>query len=245
METISSHFGTLFIDGQPSGAIQLRQPAEDLKIEIGNSDGKYIPWVVVGNLLVAKCELVLGVSWNMLLHNKLVEGREISIDRLSYRIRLLRRGEDVEDLGEFEQYLKTLGGLDNTAYPQKRVWLDDSGMEYGPFKPAAVRVNDGQYEMRGLNAGDRKNGSWIPVLEPIQPDLAEATGENIVIWTKTGEFVTGNLVEVNEYDLLLASGLCLADDGSSHSPWVSSSGFCMAVDREGIWSLQAYNKEAV
>lgn len=223
METISRNFGTLFIDGQPSGAIQLRQPAEDLKIEIGNSDGKYIPWVVVGNLLVAKCELVLGVSWNMLLHNKLVEGREISIDRLSYRIRLLRRGEDVEDLGEFEQYLKTLGGLDNTAYPQKRVWLDDSG----------------------LNAGDRKNGSWIPVLEPIQPDLAEATGENIVIWTKTGEFVTGNLVEVNEYDLLLASGLCLADDGSSHSPWVSSSGFCMAVDREGIWSLQAYNKEAV
>lgn len=72
METISRNFGTLFIDGQPSGAIQLRQPAEDLKIEIGNSDGKYIPWVVVGNLLVAKCELVLGVSWNMLLHNKLV-----------------------------------------------------------------------------------------------------------------------------------------------------------------------------
>ena len=107
------------------------------------------------------------------------------------------------------------------------------------------RRQSGQYEMRGLNAGDRKNASWIPVLEPVQPELSDAQGEKIAIWTNTGEFVTGDLVEINDYDLLLSSGLCLSDDGSGHSPWVSNSGFCMAVDRKGIWSLQTYSKEAV
>lgn len=214
MAPISRSFGTLYIDGRPAEpGVQLPQSAENPKIEIGNSDGRFIHWVVVGGLLVSRYDLVVGISWNALVHNALIESREITIDRLPYRIRLLRRGEDVEDLGEFKQYLRALGSPDNTAAPRKRVWLDDLGMEGDPFKPAAVRLRDGQYEMP--------------------------------IWTNTGEFVTGDLVEINDYDLLLSSGLCLSDDGSGHSPWVSNSGFCMAVDRKGIWSLQTYSKEAV
>lgn len=246
MAPISRSFGTLYIDGRPAEpGVQLPQSAENPKIEIGNSDGRFIHWVVVGGLLVSRYDLVVGISWNALVHNALIESREITIDRLPYRIRLLRRGEDVEDLGEFKQYLRALGSPDNTAAPRKRVWLDDLGMEGDPFKPAAVRLRDGQYEMRVLNAGDRKNATWIPVLEPVQPELSDAQGEKIAIWTNTGEFVTGDLVEINDYDLLLSSGLCLSDDGSGHSPWVSNSGFCMAVDRKGIWSLQTYSKEAV
>lgn len=244
MAPISKSFGTLYIDGRlAEPGVQLPRSAENPKIEIGNSDGRFIHWVVVGGLLVSRYELVVGVSWNALVHNTLIESREITIDRLPYRIRLLRRGEDVEDLGEFKQYLRALESPDSTAAPKKRVWLDDLGMEEGPFKPAAVRVRNNQYELRGLNAGDRKNASWIPVLEPVQPELSDAQGEKIAIWTNTGEFVTGELVEINDYDLLLASGLCLSDDGSGHSPWVSNSGFCMAVDRAGIWSLQLYSKE--
>ena len=196
MAPISRSFGTLYIDGRPAEpGVQLPQSAENPKIEIGNSDGRFIHWVVVGGLLVSRYDLVVGISWNALVHNALIESREITIDRLPYRIRLLRRGEDVEDLGEFKQYLRALGSPDNTAAPRKRVWLDDLGMEGDPFKPVSYTH---------LRAH-----------------------------------------EINDYDLLLSSGLCLSDDGSGHSPWVSNSGFCMAVDRKGIWSLQTYSKEAV
>lgn len=243
MAPISRSFGTLHINGQPAEpGVQLPLSAKNPRIEIGDSDGGFIHWVVVGGLLVSRYELVVGVSWNALAYNALIESREITIDRLPYRIRLLRRGEDVEDLGEFNQYLRVLGGPDNTSAPKRRVWLDGIGMEKGPFKPTAVRVRNNQYELRGLNAGDRKYASWVPVLEPVQSELDNAQGKKVAIWTNTGEFVTGDLVEINDYDLLLASGLCLAADGSSNSPWVSNSGFCMVVDREGIWSLQLYEK---
>ena len=110
MAPISRSFGTLYIDGRPAEpGVQLPQSAENPKIEIGNSDGRFIHWVVVGGLLVSRYDLVVGISWNALVHNALIESREITIDRLPYRIRLLRRGEDVEDLGEFKQYLRALG----------------------------------------------------------------------------------------------------------------------------------------
>ena len=122
MAPISRSFGTLYIDGRPAEpGVQLPQSAENPKIEIGNSDGRFIHWVVVGGLLVSRYDLVVGISWNALVHNALIESREITIDRLPYRIRLLRRGEDVEDLGEFKQYLRALGSPDNTAAPRKRV----------------------------------------------------------------------------------------------------------------------------
>ena len=117
MAPISRSFGTLYIDGRPAEpGVQLPQSAENPKIEIGNSDGRFIHWVVVGGLLVSRYDLVVGISWNALVHNALIESREITIDRLPYRIRLLRRGEDVEDLGEFKQYLRALGSPDTVSY---------------------------------------------------------------------------------------------------------------------------------
>lgn len=55
MAPISRSFGTLYIDGRPAEpGVQLPQSAENPKIEIGNSDGRFIHWVVVGGLLVSR-----------------------------------------------------------------------------------------------------------------------------------------------------------------------------------------------
>lgn len=45
MAPISRSFGTLYIDGRPAEpGVQLPQSAENPKIEIGNSDGRFIHW---------------------------------------------------------------------------------------------------------------------------------------------------------------------------------------------------------
>lgn len=245
MMPIMRKFGSLYLDGIPcelGASIGEKGP----RVEIKDSDARKISWVVVGNILVAQRELLVDISWNTLKDNGLIDNKDVIIDRLPYRIRLLHKGEDVEDLGEFQQYIDVLGEFRTVGSVDRRIWLNGPEDQIG-FKPIVFRSENpggkSLYDVRGLTPAAASGTAWLPALEPVRADLDKALeNDDVAIWTTTGEFVTGRLVEISEYDLLLASSLCIAADGTSSSPWVREFGFCRAVDREGIWSLQLYNK---
>lgn len=249
-DAIIRHFGALYINEIPVEEYPVLNGewlASGEHLRLGDTNRNGLPWIDVGHAYISVNPLITGISLDCLRRKGLHRSKKVLIDGLAYQMRLMRAGDvSHPDLGEIGIFADVYGNGSAKDYP--KVWYDIPSIvseDEGNYFRFSDRIVREKVVLGGAMSNEFCSMAWQPVLEPIQPDLAEATGENIVIWTKTGEFVTGNLVEVNEYDLLLASGLCLADDGSSHSPWVSSSGFCMAVDREGIWSLQAYNKEAV
>lgn len=251
MPAIMRKFGSVYIDETPcEPGTQLSECVGLQSIKIGDSDIKMIPWVVVDNILVAQRDVLIDVSWETLEANGLIDGKDIFVDRLPYRIRLLRKGKDVENLGEFQRYIDTLDEPGAVGKSGRRIWLgctEDQIDFNSVVKPIVfcrkVSERKFQYDVRGVTSGVSKDTAWLPVLEPVRASLDKSVeNEYVAIWTTTGEFVSGQIVEISEYDLLLASGFCIAADGTNNSPWVREFGFCLAVDRKGIWSLQLYEK---
>lgn len=250
---IKRNLGTVYLDEQPQYPCveyRMKNPKTKKfnlpKVSLRDTyKGYYSTWIVLGGVLVAEKPLLVRISWDDLEANDLIRGKIVIINRLPYRMRLLRAEGDRNHLGEWGELLDTLEEEGEEVLGA--VWPTWAEAQRFPSPDVRAFVGNQNYiniRTRGYMRHDIwKDMAWRPVLEPICVDLNDKQAEeSLAIWTKTGEFITGRLVDMTSYDLLLADGICIAPDGTNGSRWVDRNKMCMAVDRDGIWSVQSYTE---
>lgn len=235
--------GSIYLDEKPvkPGWVYGRSTAA---ISLGDTVyEKAITWISTCGLLIANQSLLKKVSWNDLERNGLVWGKEIVIDRLRYRVRLMKQLPD-EQGNEWDNALEDAGGNNDMWH-----WRDNPFWEQdGPCEETALRITRGghlAHSLRCCRPNSRQdNVGYRPVLEPITVPMGDdLIGEDLLVWTDSGGMVTGRLVEHTSYDLVFADGAFFSYDGRSPSGGVSSMMGVTCVDLEHILTVQTFVKE--
>lgn len=212
--------GSLYLDGIPVPRHPCPEYHKDQKIELGDGQpGAPLPWLCVGNKLIAAGSLLYNISWGQLNKAKLINGIKVKMSGLEFMCHIphIYKAPSEPDSGmRSAQLWDERPKEDETDLLIARA---AAGAESRPTKEGMFWIKViGQDTMRGRDLGwideqkiakfcgyYRPNGhfSWIPVLEPI--NLAEPA-ENIdkdMIFVLPGFVLKGKPLEVSDYDLLV------------------------------------------
>lgn len=192
-------FGTVIVDKESHAPGFLYSGSETPMICLGSSNQnpvKNIRWLKCGSLYVAMDNVLGAVSWVDLYTNHLVDGQSIIlIDGQKYRIRLPRAANEWAELftGLGRSLHRQLGkGLSwgmETLSPGEAVVLGGCTPESWAVRPSS---------QRSTAVG------WRPVLEHIMPPLETLPiGFELQAQGKDGSCISGELVELSDYDLVL------------------------------------------
>lgn len=205
-------------------------------LTVKRSNGeKPIRWLQRGTRLVALDNVLLGVSYDDLDANGLVQGVPLvfPVDGLDYRCRLLRVGETNKQRNEWEEFFAGISDHLTWEMDGEYSWGLDT-LENGL---AAVRRGCGMAHWTSFSKESRLPlVGWRPLLEPIFPPLDELpVGFCIQVWGKgIGDrdiAVEGSVLQVTAYDLLLRVDLL----PNARLPWWQSvAPGVIAVDRSAI-----------
>ena len=226
--------GSLFLDGRPVETGMQYVPSQT--IEVGEmTPSKEIGWVAVNGLLIADQCLLTNVSWDDLDVQGLVFGKEVTVQGLRFKIRLLKVGSKEDVPNEWDAALDAVGEDDT-------LWHWDHKFFWGqePVSGSVSRrVRRGCYSARyfsWISSGRRSvDLGFRPALEPLPtaPSAIRHSQEALVIG-RAGA-VAGSLIDATAYDLVIqpnADGLigevsfaAKMQDGT------------LAVDRSGIISI--------
>lgn len=100
--------GSLFLDGRPVETGMQYVPSQT--IEVGEmTPSKEIGWVAVNGLLIADQCLLTNVSWDDLDVQGLVFGKEVTVQGLRFKIRLLKVGSKEDVPNEWDAALDAVG----------------------------------------------------------------------------------------------------------------------------------------
>lgn len=100
--------GSLFLDGRPVETGMQYVPSQT--IEVGEmTPSKEIGWVAVNGLLIADQYLLTNVSWDDLDVQGLVFGKEVTVQGLRFKIRLLKVGSKEDVPNEWDAALDAVG----------------------------------------------------------------------------------------------------------------------------------------
>lgn len=249
--------GTIYLDGQPVDPgteyrwekswkeIREMQIPWDPSITIGDTDLDHpITWFPVGNLLVPTQNLLIGVNWKDLATNGLACAKDITIDRLPYRLRLFRVGKTYKELGEWGQFVAFAAkkGLDPNLGIYE-IWAESPTVRYNNRSTAGWDGWEPHVD-RGLVHPNTWDGmAWRPVLEPmcvkLSPDLV---GQRLGIWTKRQELVFGQLAGISLFSITLADGEFIPKADFGKSRYVRERTGNLAVSKSGISSIQVFSK---
>ena len=106
--------GSLFLDGRPVETGMQYVPSQT--IEVGEmTPSKEIGWVAVNGLLIADQCLLTNVSWDDLDVQGLVFGKEVTVQGLRFKIRLLKVGSKEDVPNEWDAARNLCVGLCRTA----------------------------------------------------------------------------------------------------------------------------------
>ena len=243
------HFGALYINGDPATEYPVLNgewfaPSEHLRL--GNTHGNGLPWIDIGHAYISVNPLITGISLECLWRKQLHLAKKVLIDGLAYQMRLIRAGAVSDsDLGEIGMFVDAYGNGSAKDYP--KVWYDvpnSVSVDEGNYFQFSGRVARENVVLDGAMASEFCGMAWQPVLEPIQPALDDKLqGKKLSIWTTAGDFVSGNLLELNDYDLVLEGGIFRRLDRNSTSPWVRDEKDIYLVDRTGLRVVQEYEEE--
>lgn len=243
------HFGALYINGDPATEYPVLNGewlALSEHLRLGNTHGNGLPWIDIGHAYVSVNPLITGISLECLRRKGLRWSKKVLIDGLAYQIRLIRAG-DVSDpnFGEIGMFVDAYGNGSAKDYP--KVWYDDPSIiseDEGNYFRFSDRIAREKVILGGAMASEFCGMAWQPILEPIQPALDDKLlGKKLSIWTTAGDFVSGNLRELNDYDLVVDGGIFRRLDRNSTSPWVRDEKDIYLVDRTGLRIVQEYEEE--
>lgn len=226
--------GSLFLDGRPVETGMQYVPSQT--IEVGEmTPGKEIGWVAVNGLLIADQCLLTNVSWDDLDVQGLVFGKEVTVQGLRFKIRLLKVGSKEDVPNEWDAALDAVGEDDTLwHWNHKFFW----GQE--PVSGSVSnRVFRGYYSARYFNwysSGLRHMRlGFRPALEPLPTDPSAIRHSQEALVIGRAGAVAGSLIDATAYDLVIqpnADGLigevsfaAKMQDGT------------LAVDRSGIISI--------
>ena len=196
---------------------------------------KEIGWVAVNGLLIADQCLLTNVSWDDLDVQGLVFGKEVTVQGLRFKIRLLKVGSKEDVPNEWDAALDAVGEDDT-------LWHWDHKFFWGQ-EPVSGSVS--HRAIRGYTSarhwGWRDSSSrhallgFRPALEPLPTDPSAIRHSQEALVIGRAGAVAGSLIDATAYDLVIqpnADGLigevsfaAKMQDGT------------LAVDRSGIISI--------
>lgn len=196
---------------------------------------KEIGWVAVNGLLIADQCLLTNVSWDDLDVQGLVFGKEVTVQGLRFKIRLLKVGSKEDVPNEWDAALDAVGEDDT-------LWHWDHKFFWGqePVSGSvSYRAYRGYYSARYwdyYSSGSRHAFvGFRPALEPLPTDPSAIRHSQEALVIGRAGAVAGSLIDATAYDLVIqpnADGLigevsfaAKMQDGT------------LAVDRSGIISI--------
>lgn len=226
--------GSLFLDGRPVETGMQYVPSQT--IEVGEmTPSKEIGWVAVNGLLIADQCLLTNVSWDDLDVQGLVFGKEVTVQGLRFKIRLLKVGSKEDVPNEWDAALDAVGEDDTLwHWDHKFFWGQEpvsGSVSYRAFRGHnSARIwNWYDSSCRSANLGFR------PALEPLPTDPSAIRHSQEALVIGRAGAVAGSLIDATAYDLVIqpnADGLigevsfaAKMQDGT------------LAVDRSGIISI--------
>lgn len=226
--------GSLFLDGRPVETGMQYVPSQT--IEVGEmTPSKEIGWVAVNGLLIADQCLLTNVSWDDLDVQGLVFGKEVTVQGLRFKIRLLKVGSKEDVPNEWDAALDAVGEDDT-------LWHWDHKFFWGqePVSGSvSYRAHRGYYSARYrcFNSSGTRSVlvGFRPALEPLPTDPSAIRHSQEALVIGRAGAVAGSLIDATAYDLVIqpnADGLigevsfaAKMQDGT------------LAVDRSGIISI--------
>lgn len=196
---------------------------------------KEIGWVAVNGLLIADQCLLTNVSWDDLDVQGLVFGKEVTVQGLRFKIRLLKVGSKEDVPNEWDAALDAVGEDDTLWHWDHKFFWGQEPVS-GSVSNRAIR---GYYSARVYNwspSSDRYAGyGFRPALEPLPTDPSAIRHSQEALVIGRAGAVAGSLIDATAYDLVIqpnADGLigevsfaAKMQDGT------------LAVDRSGIISI--------
>lgn len=226
--------GSLFLDGRPVETGMQYVPSQT--IEVGEmTPSKEIGWVAVNGLLIADQCLLTNVSWDDLDVQGLVFGKEVTVQGLRFKIRLLKVGSKEDVPNEWDAALDAVGEDDTLWHWDHKFFWGQEPVS-GSVSYRAVRGYYSARCWRNSNATRSHPGlGFRPALEPLPTDPSAIRHSQEALVIGRAGAVAGSLIDATAYDLVIqpnADGLigevsfaAKMQDGT------------LAVDRSGIISI--------
>lgn len=226
--------GSLFLDGRPVETGMQYVPSQT--IEVGEmTPSKEIGWVAVNGLLIADQCLLTNVSWDDLDVQGLVFGKEVTVQGLRFKIRLLKVGSKEDVPNEWDAALDAVGEDDTLWHWDHKFFWGQEPVS-GSVSHRAIR---GYTSARhwGWRTSSYRHAllGFRPALEPLPTDPSAIRHSQEALVIGRAGAVAGSLIDATAYDLVIqpnADGLigevsfaAKMQDGT------------LAVDRSGIISI--------
>lgn len=226
--------GSLFLDGRPVETGMQYVPSQT--IEVGEmTPSKEIGWVAVNGLLIADQCLLTNVSWDDLDVQGLVFGKEVTVQGLRFKIRLLKVGSKEDVPNEWDAALDAVGEDDTLWHWDHKFFWGQEPVS-GSVSHRAIRGYTSARHWR-WNGSSNRNAylGFRPALEPLPTDPSAIRHSQEALVIGRAGAVAGSLIDATAYDLVIqpnADGLigevsfaAKMQDGT------------LAVDRSGIISI--------
>lgn len=226
--------GSLFLDGRPVETGMQYVPSQT--IEVGEmTPSKEIGWVAVNGLLIADQCLLTNVSWDDLDVQGLVFGKEVTVQGLRFKIRLLKVGSKEDVPNEWDAALDAVGEDDTLWHWDHKFFWGQEPVS-GSVSYRAIRGYASARYWRNSNATNSNPlVGFRPALEPLPTDPSAIRHSQEALVIGRAGAVAGSLIDATAYDLVIqpnADGLigevsfaAKMQDGT------------LAVDRSGIISI--------
>lgn len=226
--------GSLFLDGRPVETGMQYVPSQT--IEVGEmTPSKEIGWVAVNGLLIADQCLLTNVSWDDLDVQGLVFGKEVTVQGLRFKIRLLKVGSKEDVPNEWDAALDAVGEDDTLWHWDHKFFWGQEPVS-GSVSYRAIRGYDSArgYDWHASSSRYADYG-FRPALEPLPTDPSAIRHSQEALVIGRAGAVAGSLIDATAYDLVIqpnADGLigevsfaAKMQDGT------------LVVDRSGIISI--------
>lgn len=226
--------GSLFLDGRPVETGMQYVPSQT--IEVGEmTPSKEIGWVAVNGLLIADQCLLTNVSWDDLDVQGLVFGKEVTVQGLRFKIRLLKVGSKEDVPNEWDAALDAVGEDDTLWHWDHKFFWGQEPVSGSVSRRAYRGYSSARYWIWIDSSTRRALLGFRPALEPLPTDPSAIRHSQEALVIGRAGAVAGSLIDATAYDLVIqpnADGLigevsfaAKMQDGT------------LAVDRSGIISI--------
>ena len=196
---------------------------------------KEIGWVAVNGLLIADQCLLTNVSWDDLDVQGLVFGKEVTVQGLRFKIRLLKVGSKEDVPNEWDAALDAVGEDDTLWHWDHKFFWGQEPVS-GSVSHRAIRGYTSARHWGWSDSSSRHASlGFRPALEPLPTDPSAIRHSQEALVIGRAGAVAGSLIDATAYDLVIqpnADGLigevsfaAKMQDGT------------LAVDRSGIISI--------
>lgn len=226
--------GSLFLDGRPVETGMQYVPSQT--IEVGEmTPSKEIGWVAVNGLLIADQCLLTNVSWDDLDVQGLVFGKEVTVQGLRFKIRLLKVGSKEDVPNEWDAALDAVGEDDTLWHWDHKFFWGQEPVSGSASYRAVRGFDSARIWSHDTATYSSPSVGFRPALEPLPTDPSAIRHSQEALVIGRAGAVAGSLIDATAYDLVIqpnADGLigevsfaAKMQDGT------------LAVDRSGIISI--------